>query len=223
LYHRIVKPFRLRSLIGIGIFIFLGFLFLGLYRTYAGLVDLHADVSHHEIGILSANNEFQAILGTAYDVFMMKNVGVKLPWYLYLNDFATILPPQQIMPFEKIRASEWYLRQIGLSGSGRGYMWGVVAQSIIGLDWLELFLRGVVLGYVLARLHKWYLNNQTNFYIVLIYIYLCLRTYYTFRDTTFSPLSSFVWEIIPFFLLTRFKMTVYSHSSKDTQEQKIAI
>lgn len=223
LYHRIVKPFRLRFLIGSGMIVFLGFLFLGLFRAYAGLADLHADLSNHEMSLLSANNEFQAILGTTYDVFMMKKEGVKLPWYLYLNDLITILPPQQIVPFEKIRASGWYLRQIGLSKSGLGFMWGVVTQSIIGLDWLELLMRGVVLGYILARLHKWYLNNQTNFYAVLVYMYLCLKTYYTFRDTTFSPLSSFVWEIIPFYLLTRFRMTVYSHSCEGAPKHKIAI
>jgi hypothetical protein len=205
-YHRLVKPFRTRSILFSGMFIFLGFLFLGIYRTYAGLSDFHTDLSHHELSLLSANNEFQSLLGTTYDVFMMKKDGVKLPWYLYLNDFATILPPQQILPFKKIRASEWYLRQIGFSDSGRGFMWGVVSQSIVGLDWIELFLRGTILGYLLARLHRWYSKNQTGFLETLFYLYFCLRSYYTFRDTTLSPLSNLVWEIVPFYLLIRFRL-----------------
>ena len=56
------------------------------------------------------------------------------------------------MPFEKVAASEWYLREIGMSGTGQGFMWGVISQSIVGLDWLELALRGAILGYILAQI-----------------------------------------------------------------------
>lgn len=223
LYHRVVKPLRFKSLIGLGMIIFLCFIFLGLFRTYAGIADLHADLSNQEMGLLSVNNEFQAILGTAYDVLMMKNDGVKLPWYLYLNDIMSILPPQQILPFEKIRASEWYLRQIGLSGSGLGFMWGVISQSIIGFDWFELPLRGVILGYILACFHRWYIKNQSGFFETLVYIYFCLKVYYTYRDTTFSLLSNFMWEVIPFYILLRMKIVLHSRTKSQKFSEDICI
>ena len=80
-------------------------------------------------------------------------------------------------------------------------MWGIITQSIVGLDWIELALRGGILGYILARLHRWYVRRQSGFLETLLYVFFCLKVYYTFRDTTFSLLANLVWEIIPFIIL----------------------
>ncbi|MFH1902558.1 MAG: hypothetical protein ABIK20_00645 [Candidatus Omnitrophota bacterium] len=201
LYHRMIKPLTMRFLLISGTLLFIFFIFLGLYRAYIDFTSLQTDLSQANAGIFSGGNEFQALLGTAYDVSQRKLAGAVLPWYLHINDFITILPLQQLMPFEKISASEWYLREIGISGTGQGLMWGVITQSIVGWDWLELVLRGAILGYILAQLHRWYLKHQTEFLGTLFYTFLCLKVYYTFRSTTFSLLANFVWEIIPFYLL----------------------
>jgi hypothetical protein len=201
LYHRMIRPFTMKFLITSGALLFIFFIFMGLYRGYRDLGSLQADLSRANAGIFSGSNEFQALLGTEYDVLKRKSAGAIFPWYLYINDFIIILPPQQLMPFEKVRASEWYLREIGLSGTGQGLMWGVISQSIVGLDWIELALRGALLGYILARFHRWYLKHQTEFLGTLFYTFLGVKVYYTFRDTTFSLLANLVWEIIPFCLL----------------------
>lgn len=169
---------------------------------------------------MSGTSEFQALLGTAYDVLQRKEAGAVLPWYLYINDFITILPPQQLLPFEKVRASEWYLRELGISGTGVGLMWGVISQSIVGLDWIELALRGAILGYILARFHRWYLKHQSEFVATLLYMFFCLKVYYTFRDTTFSLLANLVWEFIPFYLIMQYsgardrRIALHHHSLK---------
>ena len=201
LYHRLIKPLSMKFLITCGTSLFILFVFLGLSRSYIDFSSLQSDLSQTNAGIFSSGNEFQALLGTAYDVHMRKEAGAHLPWYLYINDFITILPPQQLMPFEKVPASEWYLREIGISGTGSGYMWGVISQSIVGLDWLELVFRGAMLGFLLAQLHRWYLKHQTGFVATLIYMFFCLKVYYAFRDTTFSLLANIVWEVIPFYIL----------------------
>jgi hypothetical protein len=203
LYHRMIKPLSVKFLITSGSSLFVFFIFLGLYRAYIDFASLQTNLSQVDAGIFSGNNEFQALLGTAYDVLQRKIEGADLPWYLYINDFITILPPQQLLPFEKVGASEWYLREIGMSGTGQGFMWGVISQSIVGLDWIELVLRGGILGFLLAKLHRWYVRNQSGFIATLLYVYLCLRVYYTFRDTTFSLLPYFVWEVISFYMLLR--------------------
>ena len=202
-YHRMIKPFSMRFLISSGVSLFALFIFLGFYRMYFDLEALQIDLSGADAGIFSVGNEFQSLLGTAYDVLQRKEYGTYLPWYLYFNDFVTILPPQQFLPFEKVPGSEWYLREIGLSETGLGLMWGVITQSIIGLDWIELALRGGILGFLLAKLHRWYVRYQTGFVATLLYVYLCLRVYYTFRDTTFSLLANLVWEVIPFYILLK--------------------
>ena len=203
LYHRMIRPLSMIFLITSGSMAFLFFIFMGMYRAFIDFSSLQVALTQSNAGIFSGGNEFQALLGTAYDVFQLKNSGANLPWYLHINDFITILPPQQILPFEKVPASEWYLREIGASGQGVGFMWGVVAQSIIGFDWYELALRGGVLGYILAKIHNWYSRRQTGFMETLIYVYLCLKIYYTFRDTTFSILANLVWEIIPFYIIIK--------------------
>ena len=199
------------------------FIFLGLYRSYIDFVSMQLDLSQTYGGILSGSNEFQSLLGTAYDVFQRKTEGAYLPWYLYLNDFITILPPQQLMPFEKVGASEWYLREIGISGIGQGYMWGVISQSIVGLDWLELFFRGALLGYILARFHRWYLKHQSGFLETLLYTFFCIKVYYTFRDTTLYPLSDLVWVIIPSYILLRIGEANLPRKIGDQRRNSMAI
>lgn len=214
LYHRMIKPLSMKILITSGASLFIFFIFLGLYRLYIDLTSLQADLPQTAASIFSGSNEFQALLGTAYDVLQKKEEGAHLPWYLYINDFSKILPPQQLVPFEKVSASEWYLREVGMSGTGFGFMWGVISQSIIGLDWIELALRGIILGYILALIHRWYLKHQFGFMETIVYMYLCLKVYYTFRDTTFSLLANFIWEIVPFYIVVRFGAAILSSSGR---------
>lgn len=211
LYHRTIKPLSMKFLITCGTSFFLGFIFLGLYRGYINFTSLQTVLSQADINYFSESNEFQALLGTGYDVLQRKLAGAIFPWYLYINDFITILPPQQLMPFEKVPASEWYLREIGMSGTGWGGMWGVISQSIVGLDWIELAFRGALLGYILARFHRWYLKHQSGFLATLLYMFFCLKVYYTFRDTTFSFLANLVWEVIPFYVLLCIGKVILPH------------
>ncbi len=203
LYHRIIKALSIRFLLISGSAIFLFFIFLGLYRSYADFVSLQSGLAEADSGFLSSGNEFQALLGTSYDVLKMRENGTSFPIYLYINDFINILPPQQLLPFDKVEASEWYLRELGINGTGVGFMWGVVSQALVGFDWLELIFRGILLGLLLAWMHNFYLRKQNSFLFTLSYVYMCLRIYYTFRDTTFSPLAFVVWELLPFYIFLR--------------------
>lgn len=222
-YHRTIKPLSMKFLITSGISLFIFFIFYGIYRGYTDFASLQTTLSHTGANILSGSNEFQALLGTEYDVLQRKIGGANLPWYLYINDFIAILPPQQLMPFEKITASEWYLRQIGSSGTGLGFMWGVISQSIVGFDWIEIAIRGALLGYILARFHHWYLKHQTGFLVSLLYVFFCLKVYDTFRNTTFSLLTNIVWEIIPFYLLILIGRAILSIKVGNQSGHRIAI
>jgi len=209
-YHRLIKPLSIKFLVISGGSLLAAFIFMGVYRSFTDIADFHLQFSVNGLKLFSGNNEFQVLLGTAYDVLRLKNSGVHFPWYLYINDIINILPPQQLLPFEKIPASEWYLRQIGLSKTGIGLMWGVISQSIIGGDWIELALRGAILGYILAKIHRWYIKHQSEFIATLVYVYLCLRVYYTFRSTTLSLLTNLIWELIPFLILLKLGSTILS-------------
>jgi len=222
LYHRLVKPLTMKFLFFSGTILLVLFFFLGLYRSYYTFEEMRGELSQGS-DYFTMRNEFQTLLGTAYDVQQRKEAGAYLPWYLYINDFISILPPQQFVPFEKVPASEWYLREVGLSGTGVGLMWGVISQSIIGLDWLELAIRGAILGFILARFHRWYIKRQSGFLETVFYTFICLKVYYTFRDTTFSLLANIVWEIIPFYIVLRIWEIIPSRKVGHPPDRRIAL
>jgi hypothetical protein len=207
-YHRLVRPLTFRFLALSGSLIIVFFVFFGLYRAHPDIATIQSELARSQGGILSAGNEFQALLGTALDVQRIKELGASPPWIIYLNDIVNILPPQQLLPFTKLSAADWYLQQVGLSGNGTGLMWGVMAQSIIGFDWAELVIRGAFLGSLLAWVHRWYARRSSGFLETLFYSYLCIKTYYTFRDTTLSVLTNVVWEMVPCYLLLKLGVAI---------------
>jgi hypothetical protein len=202
-YHRMVRRLSGRFVITSGLALFALFILLGLYRTYVDLTEFRVGVGSVEGGALTGGNEFDALLGTAYDVLQRTRNGLETPWYLGLHDVMALLPPQQLVPFEKVTGSDWYLRVIGLEGTGSGFMWGVVTQSVVGFGLAELALRGVALGLVAALVHRWYVRRQQGFYETLLYTYLCIRAYYTFRDSTFGIAANLFWEVLPCYLAIR--------------------
>lgn len=179
---------------------FLFFMFLGLYRSFANLGDMVSFMDSFPI-IASASNEFQAMLGTAFDVHKLIEHGIEVPPILFFNDFMPMLPPQQLLPFAKLSGAEWYLIQINQDGMGIGFMWSVISQSLIGFGLGELVLRGIILGWFLAFIHSWYQRRSVKFLPSVIYVFLCLNTVLTFRDTTGAILWEIWWAIIPFTLL----------------------
>jgi hypothetical protein len=203
LYHKLVKKINPRTALIAGSLLLASFLFLGLYRTYDDLGTMRLRINEARGGALSGANEFQAILGTSYDVYQRKKIGMEIPWYLYINDFIAILPPQQLLPFDKVAASSWYIKEIGADGLGVGYMWGAISQCIIGLDWFEVLMRGCALGVVLRLFHGWYAKRQQNFLLTVIYVYLCTKVYYCFRDTTFSIIANVFWEVLPILVIMK--------------------
>jgi len=201
LYSHLYNSLSLRFLVISFLSVFLFFMFMGLYRTLDDISSWSFVFDSLNV-VLSANNEFQVLLGTSFDVLQRKEMGTILPWYLYINDIVPLLPPSQFLPFEKFEASEWYLRELGISGTGQGFMWGVISQSIIGFDWIELAIRGSLLGFVLAKIHNYFfVTNGNNFMMLVFYLVLCLNVYNTYRNTTGSILYPIVWEIIPFYIL----------------------
>lgn len=202
LYHRLVKPLTLRFVLITGLLLLTGFFAYGIARSNSmrttNLQDIYPDTS-----FLSYTNEFQSLLGTPYDLYQRKQEGsLQVPWQLYVSDFL-MLVPQQICPIDKIDPSEWYLGLLGQQNTGVGFMFGVISQAIVGFDWLELAIRGAILGFILAQIHRWYLRNSSSFFVVLFYAWLCIRIYYTFRASTFYPMAFVVYEIVPAFLLIK--------------------
>jgi hypothetical protein len=197
-YHRLVKPLTLKAAVLAGTTVLSVFLLLGIVRnlgTFSGY-------SASEGSFLTSNNEFQALFATAFDLHMRRAMGVlpPVPWQIYVSDLYLEIP-SQLLPFYKWDPSEWYLEVIGARGQGIGYMFGVMSQAAVGWGWIELVLRGAVLGVFFGFLHRWQVQRASDFFATLLYAYVCIWGYYTFRATTFWFMYNVIYQFIPIMMI----------------------
>jgi len=162
------------------------------------------------VPIVSATNEFQALFATGYDIHQRQLGGLlDVPPALRFRELYQLVP-SQMLPFYKWDAGEWYVNVINQQGKGTGYLFGVVSQALIGWDWIELALRGIVLGAACALLQRWYVRYARSWWVTLSYVFLCLWIYYTFRDTTLAPVYFIVYRLLPGVLILRAAVAVWA-------------
>jgi hypothetical protein len=203
IYHRLVKPLKPSVVIPAGIIALAVFNLFGLMRGATTLrenLEALNTLGSMDVSIYSLSNEFQTIFGGTYDLFHLRRSGViaSVPWQVYFNELV-VLVPQQLLPFPKLDVQEWYM---GLSQFPSYFMYGPVAQSILGLDWIELILRGGFLAGFFAAVHRWYAGRKRDFWATLFYLFLMVWSYYTFRSSTLTIVYMIVYRFLPAFLLT---------------------
>jgi len=197
-----------RSVAGVIFFVFI-FLFSLLYFEI-----IRAGLEISDLApALSKASEFQSLLSTSYDILARKESGTlsEVPVGLYFADFVRFIP-QQILPFAKVDQAEWYLGEIGIRGSGSGYMFGVLSEAAVGFGVLELLFRGFFLGAILAGIHNWYFRRRTSFWPLVFYIWCCVTVYYTYRAGTLYSLSFILTYFVPAYLLYRLCKYVITRS-----------
>lgn len=201
-YHRLIKPLRVSTMILLGVAMLSGALAYGVMRNI--IISKGAFPVIMDKSLFSVQNEFQASYATAADLSDLKVKGLlrEIPKAAYFADFLALIP-QQFLPFAKVDLSEWYLEQIGLKGTGVGFTFGVMAQGVIGGGWLELVLRGAILGYLFAAVHRWYVRRAGNFWVTFFYLWMCLFSYYTYRVSSFYFLSIISYQVITSVLLVK--------------------
>ena len=145
-------------------------------------------------------NEFQVLFGGNYDLLCMKEAGqledvpIQFTWYDII-----MLVPQQFLPFEKVNVQTWYLNQ---STCPSYFMFNPISQAIIGFGWVELVLRGCLLGFMLAKLRGWYVKHSASFWVTLFYFYITIISYYAIRGTAiYVLLASTLYRFIPLYVL----------------------
>lgn len=207
-YHRLIKPLKVSTIILVGALLLSGTLIYGAVRDYVLFYQLYKIKLPIAMALdkstFSRANEFQILLGTAADLQNMKEKGTlgDIPKAIYFGDFLALIP-QQLLPFAKIDPAQWYLEEIGQKGTGEGFMFGVMSQGVIGWGWPEMILRGAILGYIFAALHRWYVRHARNYWMTFFYLVMCLFSYYTYRASTFYFLFIIVHQVIPCILLVK--------------------
>ncbi len=206
LYHRLVSAFTFKQALFLFTIALMLFIFWGFKK---------ANIFHYfgEYSMWAATNEFTSLFGTAYDLYMRKEVvGTvthdiniygkvleslpEVPTSLYFNDILLLIP-SQFLAFEKWSTSQWYLEVIGLKGTGVGMMFGVISQGIIGGGMFELLLRGLFLGGAVGLFHNWYIRKAGWLWMNVAYVFIAVRIYDSYRAGTGYIFYDIVYQLIP--------------------------
>jgi len=204
MYHTLVKPFKTKTIIAVILFILALFLFLGMLR--GGMDIKETDIT----STVFAGNEFEAVFANAIDIFRMKmsvTGSYFSPTSLYLSDILRFIP-RQFLPFEKVNLSEWYVNNFysDYAQKGGGYVFGGIAESIMGFGVFDIIWRAGLLGFIFALVHRRYIFNSKNtFWTFLFYIWITVLSYDCIRNGTFALLPRFLYGFIPsVFLINMF-------------------
>jgi hypothetical protein len=191
LYHRLARQLTIKFALLAAALVLGGFNYLGVLREPAYMDAMRV----YDIPRLAAPNEFQVVWATSFDVYERQQLGTlgTVPWQLPFSDFYFMVP-SQLLPFEKIDPSAWYLQVSGYEG---GLMFGVIAQAIIGFGWKQLVIQGVLLGYIAAKLHRWYVKRAERFWPLIFYLFCCIWTYYSVRQSSLAVLSFIEYQFVP--------------------------
>lgn len=193
LYHLQVRPIRRRTAITLAIIALSGFMALGVLRAFQAIVS-----GSFTMG--TTGGEFEALFTNAIDIDMKSQQGQIGPIplsFLVADLFAPI--PSQMLPFEKVDLSVWYLQTFypGAIESGGGLAFGIIPQSIIGFGWIDLVMRSALLGFVFGRIHNYYRRHGSGFWVTVFYVWILLWSYQSFRNSTFALLPFVFQWLIP--------------------------
>lgn len=188
-FHKTVRPIS-APVLAVG-----GILFLSLLLAYGYLRDYSEYASD-----FSTANEFQVLMGTDLHIREMVANGLKIPPQVSWSELLMLIP-QQLLPFEKIDPSIWYLVESGFNDTGSGYMFGVQSQAETGWGNPELFARGVLLALVLGLFHRQYVKRPPSFLLTVSYIWLITVIYYSYRAATFYWITFVAFRLLVFIAL----------------------
>jgi hypothetical protein len=213
LYHRLVRPLAAPAVAVAGAAFLSVALLYGFGRDFAGLPTEYARIS-----FWSATNEFQTLLGTAYDLFRLRDTGAldDVPWQVGASELLMLIP-SQFLPVPKIDPGEWYASTFHAVSGGGGLMFGVMAQAAVGYGSFELIVRGTLLGVFLGLFHRLYVHHAHSFWATLLYVYICVWSYYTFRAATFYFVYVVLYRFVPTMIVVRAGAGLVRGVSKDSR------
>ncbi len=205
---RQISPLRWFAMFGIGVIVFL---ILGFWRELAALNALGAlDSGDFALG------EFDSLWANAVELLHQRKLGsLNIPFAAYFGEFISFIP-SQLLPFEKMALSEWYLDtfypQYKLEGGG--WVFGAVSQAVVGGGFFEALIRGGLLGGISVWLIRWHRSPKGSWWRFPLYLYLLVFSYQSVRDTTFRLFGEVIQIIVPALLLITIIATIFPKNSK---------
>lgn len=194
MYHYLVRPIRVSRLAAGAAAVLGAFVLLGLLR--GGFLQGGLPAS---MNVFAYASEFEVIFANAVHLDMLDRARTLAPpSSLYISDLLALVP-QQFAPITKVTPSEWYVTTYFpmYAASGGGLAFGTIAESIIGWGWIDLIARGAALGLLLGVVHRTVVLHRRGFWMFVLYIWLSVQIYHSFRNTTFTLLPLFVYRFVP--------------------------
>ena len=196
IYNRNIKIFPISQVLLLVFILFTLLLILGYVRTnqlsYFG-----------EYNFFSGSNEFTTILGTAYDLYHRLYIEgdlIDIPIYVRYNDFFLLIPSQFLDSY-KWSTSDWYLEIIGLTGTGVGMMFGIIAQGIIGHGYIELLILGLLVGVLITSLAYFFNKHNEKLVMSIGFVFIATKSYYIYRAGFGYIIYFLIYNFVPFLLL----------------------
>lgn len=193
-YHHVVRPIRIRAAFMAGGLMLASFLVFGLFRDM-GVQGLQVD----RRAAWGSPTEFFILYGNAYDIHMRKQMDSlpPVPPFLKYSDLYRLVP-SQILPFYKWDPAVWYKNEVMLMpDSSMGFMFGIVAQSVLGHDWVDLFIWAILLAFFYAVAHRVWRRYSGSFWATITYLFILTWAYYAFRHSSFEILYRLAYYLAP--------------------------
>jgi hypothetical protein len=220
LYHTTVRPISGRAALLAGAAGLMGFTALGVLRT------LRSFGSPADFQSAPRGGEFEAVFANAVDLDMKTRSGEIrfVPLELSISDLLSPIP-SQVLPFEKLNLADWYVSRFYPEAKerGEGLAFGVVSQSLIGFGWLDLVLRGAVLGYIFARVHRYFRHNGHRLWVTAFYVWLTVWCYQSVRNSSFDFVGFVLQQFVPTVIAIEMIRAVFVRVSRPSSSLELGL
>jgi hypothetical protein len=148
---------------------------------------------------LLGQTEFEILFGNAFHVNRLVGAGLADPPVGATWADLLALVPQQVSPVPKVSPADWYVRTYfpDYAATGGGLAFGTIAESLLGGGLFGVVWRSALLGLALARFHAHVSPATGRLWPLLLYVWMTVSVYNSFRATTFILLGYVSYRFFP--------------------------
>jgi hypothetical protein len=109
------------------------------------------------------------------------------------------LIPQQVSPIPKLNPADWYVRTYFpvFAARGGGLVFGTIPESLVSDGVFGIVWRSGLLGLVLGRFHARVSPAMGRLWPLVLYVWVTVSVYQSFRVTTFVLLGLLFYRFVP--------------------------
>lgn len=178
----------------------------GLLLFLAGGALRQATIASEEVPSLYIlqGGEFLSVFLNSLDLLdRLKDIDIgPLRVGLYLVDLLRFVP-QQIIGDLKLDPASFYVSTFypDFADAGGGLAFGAIAEATLGFGIPEALVRGLLLGYLLARVRIACVRHRLSLIQAFVYTWFVVTAYQAVRDTTLSVFPRFFFQVVPLLVI----------------------